>query len=268
MTWDIVARHGADEIKDLLDSFLQPSGFGAIELDEALPVKLESEAYIEALVTFTTAVGSGRGVLRLLPNQEGRWKAWTISTALEDLTAYPAHEVTIAGLQDDKFNVAATPGARAARVEDAARRADFIDRDPSVLIIGAGHCGLFLAARLRHLGISALVVEAHERVGDNWRNRYSGLVLHEPKWSSQFPYMMFPDGWPLLTPRDLLADWMEAYGELRTTFRHCGHENLWFVAGGFRDARIHSKHVALMIAAIEGGLLDRKVGEANKAAEA
>ena len=60
---------------------------------------------------------------------------------------------------------------------------------------------------------------------------------------------------------------LDQNGELRTTFRHCGHENLWFVAGGFRDARIHSKHVALMITAMEAGLLDRKINVENKAAE-
>ena len=44
--------------------------------------------------------------------------------------------------------------------------------EPTVLIVGAGHCGLIMAARLKMLNISVLVIERNERVGDNWRNRY------------------------------------------------------------------------------------------------
>jgi hypothetical protein len=57
-------------------------------------------------------------------------------------------------------------------------------------------------------------------------------------------------------------------GELRTTFRHCGHERLWFVAGGFRDARFFSRGVALMIVAMEDGLLDARIGITNQTTRA
>ena len=49
------------------------------------------------------------------------------------------------------------------------REIDFDDGDPTVLIIGAGHCGLEVAARLTYLGVSTLVVERNQRVGDNVR---------------------------------------------------------------------------------------------------
>ena len=39
--------------------------------------------------------------------------------------------------------------------------------------------GLSAAARLKFLGINALVVEKNERIGDNWRNRYDSLCLHD-----------------------------------------------------------------------------------------
>lgn len=46
---------------------------------------------------------------------------------------------------------------------------DLADGDPSVLIIGAGHCGLDTAAQLRQLGVSTLAIEKNARVGDNVR---------------------------------------------------------------------------------------------------
>ena len=42
-----------------------------------------------------------------------------------------------------------------------------------------GHSGLDVAARLKYLGVKTLIVERNPRVGDNWRNRYEGLCLHD-----------------------------------------------------------------------------------------
>jgi cation diffusion facilitator CzcD-associated flavoprotein CzcO len=45
--------------------------------------------------------------------------------------------------------------------------------------LGAGQGGLTLAARLKQLGVASLLVDRNKRIGDNWRNRYHQLVLHE-----------------------------------------------------------------------------------------
>ena len=82
-----------------------------------------------------------------------------------------------------------------------------------MLIIGAGRAGLSTAARLRQLGVDTLVVDRNARVGDNWRNRYHSLVLHNEVWANHLPYMPFPDTWPTYIPKDLVADWFEAYAE-------------------------------------------------------
>lgn len=44
---------------------------------------------------------------------------------------------------------------------------EFIDQNPAVVILGAGHSGLQLAARLRRLRLPTLVIEKNSRVGDN-----------------------------------------------------------------------------------------------------
>ena len=57
---------------------------------------------------------------------------------------------------------------------------EYANSEPSVLVIGAGHCGLGVAARLKYLGVSTLLVDSHARIGDNWRQRYDALCLHDP----------------------------------------------------------------------------------------
>lgn len=50
------------------------------------------------------------------------------------------------------------------------------------VLLGAGQGGLTLAARLKQLNVSTLVIDRNDRVGDNWRNRYHQLVLHDSVW--------------------------------------------------------------------------------------
>ena len=85
--------------------------------------------------------------------------------------------------------------------------------DPYVLIIGCGQAGLSLGARLKLLGIPHVCIEKHRRVGDSWRGRYPGLLLHDPVWYDHLPYIPFPASWPVFTPRDKLADWLELYAK-------------------------------------------------------
>lgn len=80
------------------------------------------------------------------------------------------------------------------------------------------------------LGIDALVIDRNRRIGDNWRNRYRQLVLHDPVWYDHMPYLSFPPQWPVFTPKDKLADWLEAYAgtmELNVWTRTEAVETRW-----------------------------------------
>jgi len=81
------------------------------------------------------------------------------------------------------------------------------------LIVGGGHSGLGVAARLKALGIPALVIEKNGRIGDNWRTRYEALCLHDPVWYDHLPYLPFPTSWPVFCPAKKLANWLEFYVE-------------------------------------------------------
>ena len=96
-------------------------------------------------------------------------------------------------------------------LEDMASLSSQASDTPQVLIIGAGQSGLALAAQLQHLGVPYLVAEQNPRVGDNWRNRYDSLILHDPVWVNHLPFKPFPDDWPIFTPKDMMGDWLETY---------------------------------------------------------
>lgn len=163
---------------------------------------------IEGFFVFETAIGWCRGHLRLLvdPDDPSGWKAWTLLTTLEDLKAF---EEKAGHRRPRGAHVA--PG-NPARVEedDGAEAHD----EPEVVVVGAGHAGLSLAARLHHLDVRTLVVERHPRIGDNWRTRYQSLVLHNEVWANHLPYLPFPATWPVYIAKDQLADWLESYARI------------------------------------------------------
>ena len=82
---------------------------------------------------------------------------------------------------------------------------------PYVLVVGGGQGGIALGSRLRQLGVPSLVIDKHPRPGDQWRNRYKSLCLHDPVWYDHLPYLKFPENWPVFSPKDKIGDWLESY---------------------------------------------------------
>ena len=86
-----------------------------------------------------------------------------------------------------------------------------LTEQPYVVIVGGGQGGIALGARLRRLGVPAIIVEKNERPGDSWRKRYKSLCLHDPVWYDHLPYLPFPEHWPVFSPKDKIGDWLEMY---------------------------------------------------------
>ena len=162
---------------------------------------------IEGIFTFETRFGKCEGVVRLLAEQPS--KAWIFLTTLFELKGY-----------EEKNGVRRPSGEAYSRNFGGSNWLDqrqlaqaFDDRDPQVLIVGGGQAGLAIAARLGQLEIDTLVVDKHKRIGDNWRKRYHSLALHNQIHVNHLPYMPFPPTWPKYIPKDMLANWFEAYAE-------------------------------------------------------
>jgi putative flavoprotein involved in K+ transport len=204
LTWTIKTFEGRDEVKAMLSATLaaaKPSGFTQIG-----PAS-EAGGAIEAWFAFETAAGRGTGHLRL---RNGR--CWTMLTTLQELKGFEEK----AGRARER---GVEQGIHADRLSWAERRRleEFelgVERQPYVVIVGGGQCGLALAARLKRLQVPALVIEKNERAGDSWRKRYRSLVLHDPVWYDHLPYLPFPDHWPVFTPKDKMGDWLEMYARV------------------------------------------------------
>lgn len=81
------------------------------------------------------------------------------------------------------------------------------------VIIGAGQAGLSTAYHLTRAGHSCLVLDAQERLGDNWRHRYDSLRLFTPNSANGLPGLPFPGRrWGFAT-RDELADYLGSYAD-------------------------------------------------------
>lgn len=83
--------------------------------------------------------------------------------------------------------------------------------DVDVLIVGAGHGGLGVAARLRRRGREPLIVDANPRVGDVWRRRWASLRLFTPRFANTLPGMPFPEGDDPFPGKDEVAAYQERY---------------------------------------------------------
>jgi cation diffusion facilitator CzcD-associated flavoprotein CzcO len=208
VTWDLRTLRGPDAIKAAAGDRLAATGFRALTLRSQIPARIDDEGIITAGLNFKTNVAAGRGMVRLR-EQDGTWKAWTLFTKVDDLIDYPERRMTLDEGCDHPQP--ADRGDRETWYEYRARKSDFADRQPDVLVVGAGHAGLTTTARLEHLGLSTLLVEQTTRVGDVWRQRYNNLSLHDSKWFGQMPYLPFPDSWPAFSPKEMIADWFESY---------------------------------------------------------
>ncbi len=215
LTWSIRTVSGADAILRELKTHVgraRPTGFKTDPRRFAprRVTRAGTEA-IEAIFTFATAEGRASGVLRLIPDADdgNTFKAWTLLTALDDIKGQ--EEQLGRSRPKDKAYSRDFRGPNWLDVRKAA--AAYAERDPAVLVVGGGQAGLSTAARLTQLQVDTLIVDRERRVGDNWRNRYHALVLHNQVHVNHLPYMPFPPNWPAYIPKDKLAAWFEAYVE-------------------------------------------------------
>jgi putative flavoprotein involved in K+ transport len=208
-TWSLTPHSGADRIAAAmagLQAHVQARGF-AIAHNRTAPRRVRRLGIdvIEALFQFETAVGRGNGVLRLPADKPSQ--AWVLSTSLEELKGF---EERIGGRRPTGEEYAHNFGGDN-WLDQRTKAQTYADRDPTVLVVGGGQAGLVIAARLGQLGVDTLVVDKHERIGDNWRKRYHSLALHNQIQVNHLPYMPFPPTWPKYIPKDMLANWFETY---------------------------------------------------------
>ena len=200
-TWNITTLEGRGPIRAMLDSQLGDTRPRGWSLEEPAT---EADGVTEAWIAFDTEHARGYGHLRLKGDL-----AWTLLTTARELKGFeepggPRREKGVEhGVQQ---------GRRSYRDRRADEQAELgVTRQPYCLVIGGGQGGIALGARLKRLGVPALIIDKHERPGDQWRKRYKSLHLHDPVWYDHLPYLPFPDHWPVFAAKDKIGDWLEHY---------------------------------------------------------
>jgi putative flavoprotein involved in K+ transport len=237
-TWNIQTMAGRAAIAAVLGETLASSKPANFRIPpRRTPPRWVSRAGTEAIETifeFDTAFGPCNGIVRLVRDGE-TFAAWTLNTNLHELRGH-----------EEEFKRRPPPDSTRDFGDDnwldrrdAARA--YADHDPTVIVVGGGQAGLSIAARLQQLGVDTLIIDRHQRIGDNWRKRYHSLTLHNEVHVNHLPYLPFPPTFPVYIPKDKLANWFEAYVESLEL-------NFWTgtgLAGGSYDAQRQQWRVTL-----------------------
>jgi len=81
----------------------------------------------------------------------------------------------------------------------------------NVIVIGAGQAGLSAGYFLKKRNIGFLILDANERVGDSWRNRWDSLKLFTPAKFSSLAGMPYPSDPNYFPTKDEMGDYLEYY---------------------------------------------------------
>ena len=84
------------------------------------------------------------------------------------------------------------------------------ERHP-VIVIGAGQAGLSVGYHLARCGIPFVILDAHARIGDSWRNRWDSLRLFTPARYDGLDGMRFPGRGDTFPTKNEMGDYLEAY---------------------------------------------------------
>ncbi len=202
-TWNLKTMEGHEQVRDMLKSQLaatNPSNF----VQDTKETASEAGGVTDGWFEFETGVARGYGHIRL---KDGL--IWTLLTTMTELKGHEEPKGIRRPMGAEHGHDRNRKTWKEKRETEAVELGYSIQ--PYVVIIGGGQGGIALGARLRQLGVPAIIIEKNERPGDSWRKRYKSLCLHDPVWYDHLPYIPFPENWPVFTPKDKVGDWLEMY---------------------------------------------------------
>lgn len=205
LTWNFHTLHGPSSIQSFITDLSGKWRIKSFDVDTSSDFRQPKVAAIDfpgtikciqSFVAVETDVGRASGLVRLLPDETGSWKCYTLLTILQELKGHEELNHTRRPRGADNVSRAGRSSWKDRRNREEALE----DHEPAVLIIGeqwrlfessedrtdrlagCGQAGLTVAARLRQLGVKSLIIDRMKSVGDNWRKRYHHLVLHDSVW--------------------------------------------------------------------------------------
>ena len=246
-SWDVSNRIGRAELIERLAAWASEAEADGFELNsEQDPVVFEGDK-VQAFFDFTTTERVDRGYALLVRDGDG-FACQMLQTQADGLLRFPERsrhnrpEGKVHGYVEN----------RTRWTDDRAAVGAFENSEPAAIVLGAGHNGLSIAARLTALDVPTLVIDREPRVGDVWRKRYAALALHSILHVDHLPYLPFPSTWTAHTPKDKFADFLEYYAKALdmnvwtgTTFLDASYDDethLWTVRVERPDGTVRELH--------------------------
>jgi len=128
-----------------------------------------------------------------------------------------------------------------------------------VVVIGAGQAGLSVGYYLARQGLSFVILEGNDRIGDSWRNRWDSLRLFTPAKYDGLVGMPFPAPAFSFPTKDQMADYLEAYAKrfnlpVRTGVRveRVSRDGARYIVDA-SGQRIEADHVVVAMATYQAG---------------
>jgi putative flavoprotein involved in K+ transport len=137
------------------------------------------------------------------------------------------------------------------------------------LVIGGGQAGLSVGYYLAKRGLPFLILDASQRIGDAWRNRWDSLRLFNPARYAGLPGFPFPARGDSFPSKQQMADYLESYAArfqlpvqtgVRVDRLSKQGEQFVVTAGG---QRFEAEHVVVAMANYQKPRVPAFVGELN-----
>ena len=174
-SWEFHTVQGHQGLEQMAQK-AKKAGLSKVQLDASKPVtnRIPAPAIGESImasILFETPVARGKGVCTLTSADDTgmEWKCFTLYTVLYELKGHEERK----GATRPRGN---EDGDRTPWSEKRKKAEEMQGIDPYVMVIGAGHAGCAIAARLGMLDIPTLIIEKNPRVGDSWRKRYPSYI--------------------------------------------------------------------------------------------
>ena len=100
---------------------------------------------------------------------------------------------------------------RRREMKASTRRTDVGPERVDTVIVGGGQAGLAAGYHLAKRGVSLVILDANERIGDSWRKRWESLRLFTPARYDGLPGMPFPASSHIYPTKDEMADYLGSY---------------------------------------------------------
>ncbi|KAF2096611.1 FAD/NAD(P)-binding domain-containing protein [Rhizodiscina lignyota] len=121
---------------------------------------------------------TGKGIIRVVPDSEGKWRIWLLISMLDQIPGFPSPDIMAARVLPGHNSPPPTPTSMKS----------FSDVDYDCVIIGGGMSGLCLAGHLQALKVRYVILDKTSKVGGNWTERYDSVQIHTSRGYGQFPF--------------------------------------------------------------------------------